>query len=118
MDSLSAKRFGSFDVVKLIEKNAVKANLPPQINIRPVIHVINTTPYLEQPNHISQSFILGPNLIMTVHGEDHVFETISDHRGKGRAYQILTLKMKAPERDAGWQPFHDFVDRDGIVTKI
>lgn len=81
----------------LSKKIAVKANQSLHFKIHPVIpviHVIHTTPYLDQPNHVSQSFTPWPSPVLTVHEEEHVYETISDHHREGQRFQILTLAKR------------------------
>ena len=43
-DKLKARRYGPFEILSKVGKNALKLNLPNNIKIHPVVHVSNTTP--------------------------------------------------------------------------
>ena len=117
-EKLSSKRVGPFTVTMLIGKNAVKLELPAHFKIHPVVHVIHTTPYVEQPADVHLPVQARPEPIPTVHGEEHIVGKILSHRKRGRGYQFLTLMKGEPEHDATWQPTRDFVDSDGTVTDV
>lgn len=51
-EKLSVRRFGPFSVVKQVEKNAVKPDLPFYFTIHPVVYVIHTIPFYEQPDDV------------------------------------------------------------------
>ncbi len=116
-DKLSAKRFGTFHVKKLIGKNAVKLELPSHLKIHDVIHVIHTTPFFEQPPEISAPVPPRPDLVPAVEREEYIIDRILQRRKRGRGYQFLTLMKGSPAHDAEWQPTADFVDRDGTMTE-
>lgn len=44
-DKLGLRSFGPFVITKLVEKNAFKVELPDNLKIHPVVHVLHTTPY-------------------------------------------------------------------------
>ncbi len=115
---LSSKRVGPFTITKLIGKNAVRLDLPDHFKIHPVVHVIHTTPFVEQPEDISQPVIPRPQPVPTVDGEEHVVDKVLAHRKRGRGYQFLTQMKGEPDHDATWQPTRDFVDNDGTVTEV
>ena len=117
-DKLGAKRFGPFTVKELIGRNAVRVELPEHFRIHPVIHVVHTTPFVEQPSDIAQPVVERPEPVPTVHGDEHVVEKILKHRARGRGFQFLTLMKGAPTHDAVWLPTRDFVDADGTVTDV
>lgn len=117
-EKLSAKRFGPFIVKELIGRNAVRLELPDHFKIHPVVHVIHTTPYVEQPKDIAKPVETRPLPVPAVEGDEHVVEGILKHRPRGRGFQFLTLMKGAPLHDATWQPTKDFVDKDGTVTKV
>lgn len=97
MEKLNAKIFGSFEAVKLNGKNAVKMDLSLHFKIHPVVHVIHTTTYREQPSDRVQPLTSRPDPRPTFHGEEHVVETILDHRKKGRGNRFLTrMKRSTP----------------------
>lgn len=115
-DKLSARKFGPFMVKELIGQNAVRLDLPAHMKIHPVIHVIHTTPYYEQPTDIALPVPPRPDPVPTFEGEEHVVEAILKHKRRGRGYLFLTLMKGAPTHEAEWQPTRDFVDKDGTVT--
>ena len=117
-DKLGAKRFGPFRVTEIIGRNAVRLELPNHLKIHPVIHVVHTTPFVEQPPDIAKPVAERPAPVPTVHGVEEVVEKILKHRSRGRGYQFLTLMKGAPTHDAEWQPSRDFVDKDGTVTEV
>ena len=117
-EKLGAKRFGPFVVNEVIGRNAVRLELPDHFKIHPVVHVIHTTPFVEQPRDIAQPVEHRPLPVPTIEGDEHVVAEILKHRPRGRGFQFLTLMKGAPRHDATWQPTKDFVDRDGTVTKV
>jgi hypothetical protein len=46
---IEAKRFVPFRIVELIGNNFVMLELPDHLRIHPVVHVIHTTPHVDQP---------------------------------------------------------------------
>ena len=117
-EKLSAKRVGPFVVTKLIGRNAVRLDLPPHFKIHPVVHVIHTTPFVEQPRDIAPAVEPKPAPVPTVNGDEQIVDKILNHRRRGKGFQFLTLMKGAPIHDAEWQPTRDFVDKDGTVTKV
>ena len=103
---------------ELISQNAVRVELPEHFRIHPVIHVVHTTPFVEQPLDIAQPIVERPEPVPTVHGDEHVVDKILKHRARGRGFQFLTLMRGAPTHDAVWLPTRDFVDADGTVTDV
>ena len=73
-DKLSAKRYGPFVVTEIIGRNAVRLDLPSHFRIHPVVHVIHTTPYVEQPRDIAHPVPSRPEPVPTVQGEEHVVD--------------------------------------------
>jgi len=117
-DKLSAKRFGPFDVLELIGKNAIRLDLPSHLKIHPVVHVSHTIPFVSQPADIAHAVPPRPTPVPAIQGEEHVVDKILHHRKRGKGYQFLTLMKGAPTHDAIWQPSRDFVDKDGTVTQV
>ena len=117
-DKLKARRFGPFAVKELIGKNALRLELPAHFKIHPVVHVIHTTPCVEQPSDIAPPIPAQPEPVPGIEGNEYEVEKILAHRKKGRGYQFLTLMKGSPTHDAEWQPMKDFVDTDGTVTEV
>ena len=115
---LSAKRFGPFEILELVGKNAVRLDLPDHLKIHPVIHVSHTMPVVDQPGDIAQPVRKPPAPVPTIDGDEHVVDRILSHRKRGKGYQFLTLMKNALHHDATWQPSRDFVDKDGTVTDV
>ena len=103
---------------ELIGLNAVRLELPSHFKIHPVIHVVQTTPFVGQPSDIAKPVPERPAPVPTIHGEEQVVDKILKHRTRGRGYQFLTLMKGAPSHDSEWQPTRDFVDKDGTVTDV
>jgi hypothetical protein len=116
-NKLSAERFGTFKIVALIGKNAVKLFLPEHLKIHPVVHVIHTTPHYAQPADISSPVPVLPAPVATELGPEYEVESILSHRPRGRGYQFLTLMKGDPLHDAELQPARDFIDADGTMTE-
>ena len=116
-DKLSAKRFGPFSVLELIGKNAVRLQLPSNLRIHPVVHVVHTAPFHSQPHDICQPVQPRPDPVPSSSGEmQYVVEKLVGHRKRGLGYQWLTMTKGAPRHEAAWQPTRDFVDADGTLT--
>lgn len=117
-DKLGSRRFGPFEIVELVGRNALRLDLPPNMRLHPVVHVAHTTPHREAPPDISQPVTRRPDPVPDDSG-DLLFEVdrIVAHRKRGRGYQWLTLLKGAPQHEAEWQPTRDFVDDDGTLTK-
>ena len=105
-------------MIELIGRNAVRLELPSHLKIHPVVHVVHTTPFVEQPSDIGKPVTEQPAPVPTVHGHEHVVDKILQHRPRGRGFQFLTLMKGTPLHDAEWQPTRDFVDSDGTVTNV
>ena len=117
-DKLSAKRFGPFEIKELIGKHAIRLDLPQSIKLHPVVHVVHTVPYKEQPLNIAPSITPRPKPVPDNDGSLlYVVDTILSHRKRGRGLQFLTLMKGAPSHEAQWQPTRNFVDKDGTMTK-
>jgi hypothetical protein len=67
---LTVKRFGPFEIVALIGKNAVRLELPDHLRIHPVFHVIHTKPHYEQPLDISSFVPVRPTPVPTALGPE------------------------------------------------
>ena len=115
---LSARRFGPFEIRELIGKNAIRLELPSTVKIHPVVHVLNTTPFYDQPRDVSQPVLLRPDPVPDAEGnlQFHV-RCILKHRKRCRRYQFLTLLEGTPQHEAEWQPTRDFVDEHGTLTE-
>ena len=94
----------------------MRLELPSHLKIHPVVHVVHTTPFIEQPLDIAKAVVERSSPVPAVHGNEQVVDKILKHRARGRGYQFLTLMKGAPTHDAEWQPTRDFVDKDGTVT--
>lgn len=112
------KRFGPFDIVKLIGKNAVKLALTYSMRILPFVQVEHTTRCKEHPSDISKnSDIPKAEVILGTDGTpEFMVDRILAHRKRGRSYQWITLMHGEPQYQATWQPTRDFIDADGTMT--
>ena len=63
-EKLSSKRIGPFTMKKLIGKNSVLLELPAHFKIHPVVHVVHTTPFVEQPSELLNLYQQDPNLLL------------------------------------------------------
>lgn len=115
-DKLSAKRFGPFRITELIGKNVIRVELPENVRIHPVVHVLHTTPYHAQYGHIAPPVAFLPQPVPSATGLLFVVDRILAHRKRGRGFQWLTLMKGTPRHEAQWQPTRDFLDPDGMVT--
>ena len=114
---LGARRFGPFEVIKTVGKNAVQLKLPDGARIHPVLHIEHTRPHRSQPEDIAAARPPKPRAVKWKNHElQYVVEEIMSHRRRGRKYQFLILMKNAPRHDAAWQPVSDFVDEDAIFV--
>jgi hypothetical protein len=116
-DMLTAKRYGLFVIQDLVGKNAVRLELPDQLKIHPVVHVIHTTPYPSQTPDIAVPLPEKPAPVPAALGDERGVEAILAHRRRGRGYQFLTLLKGTGTHDAELQPIRDFIDPDGTMTQ-
>ncbi len=116
-DKRKASRYGPFEIVSKVVKNALKLSLSSKIKIHPVVHISNTTPSHDQPADIGIKFkeVLAP--VPTEYSDEFLVETILGHRKRGRGCQFLSLMKGALEYDAEWQLGRDFMDPDGTLTR-
>jgi len=116
---LSARRFGPFEVLKVVGKNAVQLDLPDNVKIHPVVHVANTRPFIAQPQDISVPVPPTPASVPEVGSGALLYKVdkLLKHRKRGRGYQFLTLLEGVPRHEAVWQPSRDFIDADGTLTE-
>lgn len=115
---LSVRKIGPFKVTEIINQNAVRIDLPPNITIHPVIHVEHTARAHKQPPDISQPPRIPARPFIDALGERVVtVSKILSHLKRGRGWQFLTLYENAPMHEAEWKPLRDFVDPDKTITK-
>lgn len=96
----------------------MRLDLPSHINIHPVINVLHTVPYREQPVDMSQPTPTLPTAVGNIDGEDlFIVDQILGHRKRGRGFQWLTAMKNVPQHDAQWKPKKDFIDSDGTLTQ-
>ena len=99
---LNVKRFGPYRIVQIIEKNAVKLELPARLKIRPVIHVAHTKTHYFQPQDIAIHIPERPAPVQTSLGDDYVVEKTIAHIRRVRRFQFLTLMTGASRQDSTW----------------
>lgn len=115
---LGVKRYGPFRIIELIGKNAVRLDLPSNIQVHPVVHVEHTARVQHQPSNISQETPPRPAPIPQDDGTSLIeVDRILHHRKRGKGYQWLAAYTGAPLHEARWQPTSDFLDPDGTITK-
>lgn len=115
---LSVRRIGPFKVIELIAKNAVKIELPKNINIHPVVHVEHTARVHRQDPELTHPAKERAHPYIDNMGEIVIeVERILAHRRRGKGWQFLTLFKNAPLHEAEWKPLHDFVDLDRTITE-
>jgi hypothetical protein len=68
--NVKAKRFGLFRSIALVGKNVVKLELPGQLRIHPVVHVIHTMLHFNQPLDISSPVLVRPTPVPTALGSE------------------------------------------------
>lgn len=114
---LCVRKIGPFRVAKIINKNAIRVELPANIGVHPVIHVEQTARAYRQPHHITVSQNARFQSFIDKHGK-RVTEiaNILFHRKRGRGCQFPALARNAPSHEAEWKPLRDFVYADGTIT--
>lgn len=114
---LCVRRVGPFKIVEIINRNAVKNDLPPDISIHPVVHVEHTARAYHQPDHIHASCPERARPFINDIGEEVIdVQAILAHRRKGRGWQFLTQFRNTPCHEAEWKPLRDFIASDGTIT--
>lgn len=114
---LSAKRIGSFEVMYLIRKDAIRIELPDSICAYDVVHIEHTKRHYIQPPDIVQDRA-PPAELNTDHSGDQVIKisSIVLHRRCGRGYQLLAVRENSPVHEAQWPPLMNFINPDGTIT--
>ena len=102
---------------ELVGKNAVRLELPGHFKVHPVVHVIHTTPFFEQPGGIAALLPPRPEPVPAIDGDEYIVEEILAHRKKERGYQFSSLWKGYPSHDASWQPTTGFVHRHGSLNE-
>lgn len=94
--NLGVKRYGPFKITELIGKNAVSLDVPPNINVHPVIDVEQTARVIRQPDHLSQPQPSRPPSIQQEDGTVLIYiEKIINHRKRSAGYQWLDTNTGA-----------------------
>lgn len=115
---LASKRFGPFQILELIGKNAIKLKFPAHIRAHNVVHVEHVKEFRQQPPDISHPKPPPAQLHIDRHGESVIeIGKILAHRVRKNIYQFVALPKHAPTHEAAWQPLHDFVDEDKTITE-
>lgn len=115
---LGVKRYGPFEIIELVGKNAIRLRFPDNIRAHPVVHVEHTARVSYQPPDIRQDIIERPESIPQPDGSSLIYvDKILSHRKRGKGYQWLTSYTGAPLHEAEWKPTNDFLDSDGTMTK-
>ena len=115
---LSAKRFGPFKILQLVGKNAVRLKIPHHYRIFPIVHIIHTEPYHQQPSHLrahnAQPAIYIPSSDAPTQEEE--VERILAHRKRGRGYQYFVQWKHLPDHETSWKPRRHLQDADGTIN--
>lgn len=98
---LCVRLVGPFKILEIINKNALRLELPKDISIHPIVHVEHTTKAHEQPIDIRMFPDEKTEPFIDEHG-DTVIEVseILAHRKRGRGWQFLTIYKHAPHHEA------------------
>lgn len=98
---LSVRRIGPFTVLEIINKNAVRVDLPNNISIHPVIHVEHTARAFEQHVDIRKPGAPCAEPFLNHLGESViVVNKILAHRRRGRGWAFLTHYENTPYQEA------------------
>lgn len=109
---------GPFKVSEIISKNAVRIELPDNINVHPIVHVEHTARAFTKRSDISRLPLEKARSYIDVRGDNVIeVERILAHRRRGSGFQFLTLFRNAPFHEASWKPLRDFLDLDGTITQ-
>jgi hypothetical protein len=105
---LTARFFGPYPIIRVINKNAYELTLPPEMRIHPVINVSQLKPYRDG----SGDFPFRPVVVdrpgpesADAHGqEEYQVERITDKRVNSRRTEYLVLWKGYPPEEATWEP--------------
>lgn len=117
---LSSKKFGPFEVLEIVGKNAIKLNVPPRYHIYPVVRVIHTEAYFEQPNDLA-NFKAKPSFDPAIYlrhpDHEEEVEKILKYRKRGRGFQFLVKWRNLPDHETLWEPRLNLQDADGAINE-
>lgn len=97
---LGVKRYGSFKIIEMIGKNAVRLDLPPNIRVHPVVHVERTARVTHQQKDLSNNQTIRPPVVTERDGSLLMkADRVLHDRKRGRGFQLLTAyKGASPPR--------------------
>lgn len=93
-DKLGAKRFGTFQILELVGKNAVRLDLPINVRIHPVVHVVHTNAFRGQPTDISWPVTLRPDPVRSLTGMLFVVDRILAHRKTWTGLSVVDVNER------------------------
>lgn len=120
---LSARRFGSIKITKLIGRNAVKLDRPASNKSHCVIYVGYTRLVVLLPSNLQLDVPIETEIPEEWYYERssvYKVDVLLAHRQKGyrwQWWQRLTYLEGAQQHDAKCQPWRDFINDDGTRTE-
>lgn len=116
--NVSVRRVGPFKIFEIINKNAVRLDLPQNISIHPVVHVYHTARAHRQPHDICHPRKDRARPFTDKFGKTVIeVSEILAHREKGRGWQFIILYNNTTIHEAEWKLLRDFIDSDKTITK-
>lgn len=115
---LASKRNILLAIMELTGRIAVCCDLPEPFKIRPLIHVSQTMPFIEQSAETSRPVPPRSESVPYVFEHENIVTKILQHRKPERGYQLLISLKGEPNRNVTFLPTSIFVDKKGTVTDV
>ena len=100
---LSDKRYGPFEITKVVSQNVYKLQLPPSMKLHPVFHTVKLHPYFPDTIPGRRPPTRLPPVVEGDMPEWEV-EYIKDSRLRGRSLQYLVKWKGYPHEESTWEP--------------
>lgn len=100
---LDDRRYGPFEVERVISSTAIRLKLPPTWKVHPVFHVSLLRPFKEDRLLHPDAYTRPPPEIVDG-SEQYEVEDILDSRFRGRGLQYLVHWKGYPHEDNTWEP--------------
>lgn len=80
MDELIGKQFDAFTVIQLLDDNALRPDLPRNMNTHTAIHRLLVTPYVKQPENTAPAGAERPAPVSIIARVEHFADNILSNR--------------------------------------
>ena len=104
---LSARYIGPFEITEVLQ-NAVRLDLPPTLQIHPVVNVAAVRAYYQRPEHLQAEGETWNNTCIEIEGERrYLVEALLGRRGKGVKRKYLVKWQGWDTSQCTWEPVQE-----------